>query len=390
MHVDKSPAERTFGSDRNAWRTKTRSSRGEDGPAIVKLNRTEFLGVSSAAPAILLSRPAKPIVLATANGNRFKNGGTQTCVERAFDGVMRGEDVLDALIAGANINELDPLDDGVGYGGLPNADGIVQLDACCMHGPKRWAGGVAAIEGVKTPSRVAKAVMESTDNLLLAGAGAQQFARAMGMAIDADLNTEHSRALWLEWKRRTDPDHYLDPAKRERIRSAAESMIHDGLVDIQRYWGTIVCAGINAAGDVCAVNSSAGLAWKIPGRTGDAAIVGAGLYVDNDVGAVGSTGRDESNLFNLSAAYIIERMRAGRAPKDAAIDALRRVRAMTTDKRLINSRGTPRFGLTYYVLSKAGDVAGVSFYAGGTFVVRDEHGTRTIDVDNLFPGQPFD
>jgi N4-(beta-N-acetylglucosaminyl)-L-asparaginase len=118
--------------------------------------------------------------------------------------------------------------------------------------------------------------------------------------------------------------------------------------------------------------------------------VGAGLYVDNDVGAVGSTGRDESNLFNLSAAYIIERMRAGRAPKDAAIDALRRVRAMTTDKRLINSRGTPRFGLTYYVLSKAGDVAGVSFYAGGTFVVRDEHGTRTIDVDNLFPGQPFD
>jgi N4-(beta-N-acetylglucosaminyl)-L-asparaginase len=356
----------------------------------VKLNRTEFLGVSSAAPAILLSRPAKPIVLATANGNRFKNGGTQTCVERAFDGVMRGEDVLDALIAGANINELDPLDDGVGYGGLPNADGIVQLDACCMHGPKRWAGGVAAIEGVKTPSRVAKAVMESTDNLLLAGAGAQQFARAMGMAIDADLNTEHSRALWLEWKRRTDPDHYLDPAKRERISSAAESMIHDGLVDIQRYWGTIVCAGINAAGDVCAVNSSAGLAWKIPGRTGDAAIVGAGLYVDNDVGAVGSTGRDESNLFNLSAAYIIERMRAGRAPKDAAIDALRRVRAMTTDKRLINSRGTPRFGLTYYVLSKAGDVAGVSFYAGGTFVVRDEHGTRTIDVDNLFPGQPFD
>ncbi len=356
----------------------------------MKLNRTDFLGVASAAPAILLSRPVKPIVLATANGNRYKNGGTQTCIERAFDGVAHGEDVLDAVIAGANINELDPLDDGVGYGGLPNADGVVQLDSCCMHGPKRWAGGVAAIEGVKTPSRVSKAVMENTDNLLLAGAGAQQFARAMGFPVEADLNTEHSRALWLEWKRRTDGDHYLDPAKRERISSAAESMIHDGLVDIQRYWGTIVCAGMNAAGDICAVNSSSGLAWKIPGRTGDAAIVGAGLYVDNEVGAVGSTGRGESNLSTLSAKYIIDLMRAGRAPKDAAADALRRVRAVTTDKRLLNSRGTPRFGLTYYVLSKSGVVAGVSFYAGGTFVVRDEAGTRTIDVENLFPGQPLD
>jgi N4-(beta-N-acetylglucosaminyl)-L-asparaginase len=259
-----------------------------------------------------------------------------------------------------------------------------------MHGPKRWAGGVAAIEGVKTPSLVAKAVMEQTDNHLLAGAGAQQFARALGLPIEADLNSAHSRALWLEWKRRTDGDHYLDPAKRERVRSAAESMIHDGLVDIQRYWGTIVCAGINAAGDICAVNSSSGLAWKIPGRTGDAAILGAGLYVDNDIGAVGSTGRGESNLYTLSSMYIIERMRAGRAPKDAVADALRRVRAVTTDKRLINSRGTPRFGLTFYVLSKAGEVTALSFYAGGKFVVRDESGTRTLDVDHLFPGQPFD
>ncbi len=356
----------------------------------MKLNRTEFLGVASAAPTVLVRRPVKPIVLATANGGKFTNGGTQTCVERAFDGIVRGNDVLDALIAGVNINELDPLDDGVGYGGLPNAEGVVQLDACCLHGPKRWAGGVAALEGVKTPSLVAKAVMENTDNVLLAGAGAQQFARAIGLPIDADLNTAHSRALWLEWKRRTDPDHYLDPTKRERSGAAAESMIHDGLVDIQRYWGTIVGAGINAAGDICAVNSSSGLAWKIPGRTGDAAIVGAGLAVDNEIGAVGSTGRGESNLYALSAAYIIERMRAGRAPKDAAVDALRRVRDLTTDKRLINTRGTPRFGLTFYVLSKSGEVAGMSFYSGGSFVVHDENGTRTIEVDHLFPGQPFD
>ena len=200
------------------------------------LNRTEFLGAAGAAPAVILNRRVKPVVLATVNGNQFKNGGTQTCVERAFDGIVRGEDVLDALIAGVNINELDPLDEGVGYGGLPNADGVVQLDSCCMHGPKRWAGGVGAIEGVKTPSLVSKAVMEQTDNHLLTGTGAREFARALGLPIEADLNTEHSRALWREWKRRIDPDHHLDPAKRERISSAAESMIRDGLVDIQHYW----------------------------------------------------------------------------------------------------------------------------------------------------------
>jgi len=355
------------------------------------LNRTEFLGVGSVAPAIMLTRPAKPIVLTTNNGNQFKNGGAQTCIERAFAGVSGNEDVLDALIAGVNINELDPLDDSVGYGGLPNADGVVQLDCCCMHGPKHWAGGVAALEGVRTPSLVAQAVMEQTDNHLLAGGGAQSFARGVGLPIEGDLNTPHSRALWLKWKRRIDPEHYLDPAKRERAAAAAaESMIRDGLVDIQHYWGTIVALGMNAAGDVCGANSSSGLAWKIPGRTGDAAILGAGLYVDNEIGAVGSTGRGESNLYNLTSAFIIERMRAGRSPKDAAVEALRRVRAGISDKRLINSNGNPRFGLTFYVLSKTGDVAGVSFYSGASFVVHDENGPRTIAADALYGGHPLD
>lgn len=355
------------------------------------LDRSTFLTAAATAPAVLRAAPAKPLVLATANGDQFRNGGTQTCVERAFAGIARGDDVLDALIAGVTINELDPADDSVGYGGLPNADGVVQLDACCMHGPKRWAGGVAAIEGVRTPSLVAKAVMEQTDNQLLAGTSASAFARALGFTVEADLNTPHSRALWLEWKRRIDPEHYLDPGKRERAAAAAaESMIRDGLVDVQHYWGTIVCAGIDANGDVCGVNSSSGLAWKIPGRTGDAAIPGAGLYVDNDVGAVGSTGRGESNLYALSSAFIIERMRAGRSPKDAAVEALRRVAALTTEKRLINRRGTPRFGLTFYVLAKDGTVAAVAFYAGAKCVVHDEGGTRTVLADAIFPGGPLD
>jgi N4-(beta-N-acetylglucosaminyl)-L-asparaginase len=136
---------------------------------------------------------ARPVVIASGNGNRFKNGGTATCVERAFQLMTSGTDVLDALIAGVNIVELDPEDTSVGFGGLPNADGVVQLDACCMHGPKKQAGGVAALEGVRTPSLVAKAVMEQTDHHLLVGAGAQIFARSMGFRIEADLNTPRSR-----------------------------------------------------------------------------------------------------------------------------------------------------------------------------------------------------
>src|SRR6185369_3288090 len=137
-----------------------------------------------------------------------------TAVQKAFGMITKGADVLDAVIAGVNIVELDPLDDSVGYGGLPNADGVVQLDSSCMHGPKRRAGAVAALEGVRTPSLVAKAVLENTDHHLLVGKGAQDFARNMGFKIEDDLNTDHSRELWLEWKRRSDPAHYLDPQHR--------------------------------------------------------------------------------------------------------------------------------------------------------------------------------
>src|SRR6059036_2431614 len=196
-----------------------------------KIKRRDFLRHSAAAgltlatakssvsrfPNILVRSGVKPIVISSANGNRFKNGGDMTAVQKSFTMISQGSDVLDAVIAGVNIVELDPLDDSVGYGGLPNADGVVQLDSSCMHGPKKRAGAVAALEGVKTPSLVAKAVMETTDHHLLVGKGAQDFARNMGFPILDDLNTEHSRKLWLEWKRRTDPSHYLDPAKRAEV-----------------------------------------------------------------------------------------------------------------------------------------------------------------------------
>src|ERR1051325_7192767 len=243
-------------------------------------------------PTILTQSAVKPLVISSANGNRFKNGGTVTGVQKAFTMITGGSDVLDAVIAGVNIVELDPLDDSVGYGGLPNAEGIVQLDSSCMHGPKKRAGAVGALEGVRTPSLVAKAVMENTDHHLLAGKGAQEFARSMGFKIEADLNTEHSRQLWLEWKRRTDPSHYLDPkARAEAGRRAALAMIADGLIDPAHFHGTINCNAVNAKGEVAGVTTTSGLAWKFPGRVGDSPILGAGLYVDGIVGAAGSTGR---------------------------------------------------------------------------------------------------
>ena len=172
------------------------------------------------SPPAVHTRRARPLCIADVSSIRFTNGGSESAITRAFRGISSGEDVLDAIVAGVNIPELDPEERGIGYGGLPNADGIVQLDSCLMHGPKKWAGGVAGIEGVKTPSLIAKAVAELTDHHLIVGQGAQDFARALGFEIHEDLNTEASRALWLEWRRRVDPSHWLDPEDRgRRVRS---------------------------------------------------------------------------------------------------------------------------------------------------------------------------
>jgi N4-(beta-N-acetylglucosaminyl)-L-asparaginase len=316
-----------------------------------------------------------------------------TCVEKAFEMMSKGEDVLDSLIAGVNIVELDPADAGVGYGGRPNADGVVQLDSCCMHGPKKRAGGVAAIEGVRTPSKVAKAVMEFTDHHLLVGAGAQSFARNMGFKIEDDLNTERSRQMWLEWKRHIDPGHYLDPHKRaDAGYQAGLQMLREGLIDEESFWGTINCDGINAKGEICGVTTTSGLAWKIPGRTGDSPILGAGLYVDQEVGAAGSTGRGEANLYGLCSFLIVEEMRRGKAPKDAGLEALRRVQAATVEKRLLNSQGKPNFGLSFYVINAKGDYAGVAMYASerSKYAVCTENGAESLPLEPLLDGSAMD
>ena len=188
-------------------------------------------GIHARQGPAVRTRGVPPVVISDASGIRWKNGGPVCAVEKAFQLITSGTDVLDAIIAGINIPEQDPEETGIGFGGLPNADGVVQLDSCCMHGPKKRAGAVAALEGVRTPSLVAKAVMEHTDHHLLVGKGAQAFARSLGFKIESDLNTPRSRELWLEWKRRSDPERYLDPKRRDTAAlEAGLSMVRDGLI----------------------------------------------------------------------------------------------------------------------------------------------------------------
>ena len=381
------------------------------------------------APAVHLPR-ARPVCIADVSSIRYRNGGPESGIERAFRGITEGEDMLDAMVAGVNIPELDPAERGIGYGGLPNADGVVQLDSCLMDGPRRWAGGVAAIEGVRTPSLIAKAVAELTDHHLIVGEGAREFARALGYQIEDDLNTPESRSLWLEWKRRVDPGHWLDPQERlngmsrtgedtdpdtirrrgrgnqppfgdpERIArlrgfheaglAAGLSMVDDGLIDPDSFWGTTSVEAVSADGDICGVTTTSGLSWKIPGRAGDSPILGAGQYVDNDVGAAGSTGRGEANLYNCASFLIVEYMRQGLSPKDAGMAALRRIQSNTIESRLMNDRGQPNFDVRFFILNKAGEYAGVAMYgsAESSFAVCDENGAREEAIEGMLEGSP--
>lgn len=381
------------------------------------LTRRDFVRSTTALAAVtpvrsaelLLQRTTKPVVIADYSGYEFTNGGKENAVARAFRLITEGKDVLDALIAGVNIPELDPLETGIGFGALPNADGVIELDASCMHGPLKRAGAVASLQGVRTPSLVARAVMDYTDHHLLVGEGAQRFARQMGFPIEDDLHTENSRRLFLEWKRRADPEHYLDPkgegrkpapkhekdpgdvfAWQQRGLEAGTSMVRDGLIREGSFWGTINCDAIGPNGDICGVTTTSGLAWKIPGRTGDSPILGAGLYVDNEVGAAGSTGRGEANLYNLSSFLIVESMRRGMAPKDAGMEALKRIRANTVEKRLLNGRGLPNFNIRFFALNKRGEFAGVSMYRAGEtkFAVCTENGPQALELEPLLPGAP--
>jgi N4-(beta-N-acetylglucosaminyl)-L-asparaginase len=262
--------------------------------------------------------------------------------------VLGGTDTLDAAVEGVKIQELDPSDNSVGYGGLPNEEGVVQLDASCMHGPTRRAGAVAALEGIKTPSEVARLVLKYTDHILLVGEGAKRFALSYGFK-EEDLLTPESRQLWLTWRANRGPDDdWLDVPADERM--------------VVRPTGTINLNVVNAKGEVSSVTTTSGLAWKIPGRVGDSPIVGAGQYSDNDVGAAGSTGRGEANIMACGGFLTVESMRRGLKPTDACIETLKRVVRLTPPRLLRDGR--PTFNLLYYAVTKQGDFGSASLYPG--------------------------
>jgi N4-(beta-N-acetylglucosaminyl)-L-asparaginase len=305
-------------------------------------------------------RIARPVVIASSNGIRG--------VKVAYDKIVAGEDTLDAIVAGVNIQELDPEDQSVGLGGLPNADGVVTLDASCMHGPTRRAGAVGCIEDIATPSLVAKAIMDYTDHIFLVGPKARDFAIAMGFRTQ-NLLTEKSRQDWLRWKARLNAkDAWLD---------------HDDDVRIRFTTGTINMNAVNSGGDLSSVTTTSGMAWKIPGRVGDSPVVGAGQYCDNTVGAAGSTGRGEANIKVCGGFLTVEFMRQGLPPQQAALKTLERVVAMT-ERRLLDDRGRPRFDLDFYAIAKDGRYGGASLYEGSDFAVCDERGARVESSAFLF------
>ena len=335
---------------------------------------------------------ARPVVMGSSNGHRSRNAEGKTGVQLAHEMISRGGDTLDAIVAGVNIVELDPTDNSVGLGGLPNQDGVVQLDASCMHGPTKRAGSVACLEDIATPSLVAKAILEHTDHIMLVGDDAKRFAVHMGFRTQ-NLLTEESRQMWHRWRSRLNAnDPWLDVpqsgAERRPSSNAPPPRDPDSHVwhdadGIAYTYGTINMNAVDARGNISSVTTTSGLSWKIPGRIGDSPIIGAGQYCDNTVGAAGSTGRGEANIKVCGAFLAVELMRLGKSPEQALIEVMQRVIAMT-ESRLLDEKGRPYFDLQFYALHKDGRYAGASAYEGATFAVADEKGPRTEPTVYLF------
>ncbi|HKD52502.1 MAG TPA: N(4)-(beta-N-acetylglucosaminyl)-L-asparaginase, partial [Candidatus Acidoferrum sp.] len=281
---------------------------------------------NAAQPLPSLAPPAagkRPLILSSANGLH--------ALDKGMDILKKGGDTLDAVVAAVTVVEDDPNDDSVGYGGLPNEEGEVELDASVMHGPTHRAGAVAAVRRIKNASRLAKTVMENTNHTMIVGDGARRFAVAEGFE-EMNLLTEHSRKIWLAWKAKSSlnwrpgidspewQEHMatLFDGDQAKIAYAERVIAHPPT-------GTIPCMAVDAKGDISATTTTSGLSWKIPGRVGDSPIIGAGCYVDNEVGAAGSTGKGEENIKICGGHTIVEMMRQGKSPTDSCMEALARI-----------------------------------------------------------------
>jgi N4-(beta-N-acetylglucosaminyl)-L-asparaginase len=324
----------------------------------------------------------RPIMVCAHNGYAY--------LENAFAFLKGGGDTLDAALKVVKGPEDDPNDDSVGLGGIPNEEGVVELDACCMHGPTRRAGSVGGVRNIKNVSLVSKAVMEHTGHVMLVGEGAERFAVALGFPRE-NLLTEHSRKIWLLWKEFHSTDdwwgpgladpHWQPPATgskdkpqsevwRQRVEDLEARAADLGIEPEQRLaavhkvlfpqTGTIHCSALNDKGEISGCTTTSGLSFKLPGRCGDSPIIGAGCYTDQDVGSAGATGSGEENIKVAGAHTIVENMRHGMSPQEAGMDALKRiVRNYNGDMNKLHF-----IDMTYYILRKDGAYAGVSLWEG--------------------------
>ena len=342
----------------------------------------------SAVAAGIHAAPARAAAKNDVGVKVIASGNGAEATRKAWEMIQAGEDPIDAVVAGVAIVEDDPLDTSVGYGGLPNERGIVELDAAVMHGPTHKAGSVASIQNIRHPAQVALQVLRRTDHVLLVGAGALEFARAHGFQ-EENLLTDHARKIWLKWKETMSekddwlPDPNEDPGVAQVLQEHSIALADSAARRFRRPTGTIHCSAINAKGDISSTTTTSGLAFKIPGRVGDSPIIGAGLYVDNTVGSCGSTGRGEANLQNLSSFAGVELMRNGASPEEAGMEVLRRV-AKTTEPRLRDKEGRPDYGLSFYLISKDGRHAGVTMWGPEKYAITDANGTRLEDCKYLY------
>ncbi len=336
-----------------------------------RLNRRDFVraGAAVGAGAAILGRqPVHAMALRAQAGGPLiitdhTNETGQQAMREAWEILAAGGSALDAVERGANVIEVDPEDTSVGYGGLPNLDGVVQLDASIMDGKTYNAGSVASLEGIKTPSSVARLVMERTDHVMLVGPGALAFAKSFGFE-EEDLMTEKSRDAWLRWRERLSDSDDWGPSDHLVGREG------DGLEgEDDFHYGTTNVLAVDMNGDIAGITTTSGLSWKIPGRVGDSPIIGAGLYVDNSVGAAGATGRGEDVIKSCASYYIVMRMREGRSPQEACEDAAE----MIVDRyRAVGIDYVP--GEKFVAINKAGEY--------GAMEMGDRGGPARITVRN--------
>jgi N4-(beta-N-acetylglucosaminyl)-L-asparaginase len=307
--------------------------------------------------------------------------------------------LLDAIVAGIKIVEDDPSDMSVGYGGLPNEDGIVELDASCMDGPLHRAGSVGALRNVKNAAAVALQVLRRTDHVMLVGEGALKFAKAVGFK-EENLLTDQAREAWLKWKANLnkddkwlDDDQVIRAGEGYKPKSHSSSSPHN--VDpggpvipdspIPYTTGTIHLSGLTKDGIICACTSTSGLSYKLSGRLGDSPIVGAGMYCDNDIGSAGSTGRGEAVMQICGSFSIVQHIEAGLTPTEACIAVAKRLADRTREKRLLNDKGQPAFNVTFYALRADGAYGAASLMEGSKFAVSDDTGNRMENAAFLYP-----